>query len=275
MSPDTPEMTVALSVYDGVELPLLAAALDSVLCQQGVTFEVCIVLDGISRADLGDFLANQAAADARIRLIHFPNNRKLPAAMNAIVRDMNSDLFVRMDADDLSMPGRFAALTRFMRENPDIDAAGSWSYEFDIGDPQTGLIRQYPTEHDAIIARFNYNNPFCHPSMVFRRGFFDLGLYPLWTLNEDTMLFLNGYVGGARFANIPVPLYAHRYDADVSRRRTSWKRAGIIWADRQRVISRCGGGSRARFYATMVLAAQTIGAPLYPWLRRLMLKGKT
>lgn len=267
----TPDLTIALSVYDGVELPLLQEAVGSVLGQEGVVFEVCIVLDGITRADLRTFLEDVAQADARVRLISFDQNRKLPAAMNAIVQKMQSDLFVRMDADDLCLPGRFATLLEFMRTHPEVDAAGSWSFEFAQGEPAQGLLRRYPKTHADIVQQFNYNNPFCHPSMIFRRGFFDLGLYPLWTLNEDTMLFLNALAGGARFANIPQPLYAHRYDAEVGQRRQGWRRAGVVWVDRQRVISHCGGGLRARAYATALLLAQTLGGGLYPWLRRRLL----
>lgn len=266
------DMSVALSVYDGVELPQLETALASVLAQTGVTFEVCLVMDGITRDDLRDFLEGQAASDPRIRLIDFAQNRKLPAAMNAIVRAMQSDLFVRMDADDLCMPGRFETLVAFMQANPDVDAAGSGSYEFSDGDPAQGLQRSYPETHDAIVAQFNYNNPFCHPSMIFRKRFFDLGLYPLWTLNEDTMLFFNGLAGGARYANLPQPLYAHRYDADVGRRRQSWKRAGRVYIDRLRVIEFCGGGIKARAYALALLLGQTVGGPIYPMVRRVMLK---
>lgn len=265
------DITVAMSVYDGVELPQLRMALESVLAQTGVEFEVCLVMDGIKRADLRDYLTAQSETDARLRLIDFKQNRKLPAAMNAIVRAMQSDLFVRMDADDLCVPGRFETLVRFMRENPDIDAAGSGSFEFEEGRFEDGLRRSYPETHDEIVRQFNFNNPFCHPSMVFRKRFFELGLYPLWTLNEDTILFLNGLAGGARYANIPEPLYAHRYDSDVTRRRQSWRRSVTVYLDRLRVIDKCGGGTKARVYALCVLLGQTLAGPIYPWLRRVLL----
>ncbi|OYU20421.1 MAG: hypothetical protein CFE34_00140 [Rhodobacteraceae bacterium PARR1] len=266
------EMTVAMSVYDGVELHHLQAALGSVLSQSGVDFEVCLVMDGIKREDLRSYLIAQADADSRINLIDFERNRKLPAALNAIVRAMKSDFLVRMDSDDLCVPGRFKVLVDFMRSNPDVDAAGSGSFEFSDGPFDQGLQRRYPQTHEEIVRQFNYNNPFCHPSMIFRKRFFELGLYPLWTLNEDTLLFLNGLAGGARYANIPQPLYAHRYDADVGKRRQNWKRSFTIFLDRLRVIDKCDGGMKARLYAFMLLLGQTLGGPVYPLVRRLMLK---
>lgn len=267
-----PQMTVALSVYDGVDLEELKPCVTSVLAQEGVSFEFCIVLDGITRADLREYLEAQAAADARIRLIDFEQNRKLPAAMNAIIKSLDSDIMVRMDADDISLPGRFEALHAYLEAHPDIDAIGSGIIEFDGDDPFDGITRRYPLTHDAIVEQFNYNNPFAHPSMAFRRRFFNLGLYPYWTLNEDTMLFLNALAGGARFANVPDPLYAHRHDAHVRRRRQSLKRAAVVYMDRTRVIAQCGGGLKARVYAVGVFCMQVLGFGLYPRIRSMILK---
>ncbi len=269
------EITVALSVYDGVEAGPLKLAIDSVLKQKGPSFEFCIVMDGITRDDLRSILYDLVASDQRVCLIEFEVNRKLPAAMNAIVKRMKGEFLIRMDADDISFPERFSKLHQYMIENPDIDAAGSASLEFSGDDPATGIYRAYPLTHDLIVEKFNYNNPFCHPAMIFRRRFFDLGLYPHWTLNEDTLLFLNALSGGARFGNISDALYGHRYDADVSRRRQNYRRSVFVWQDRCRVIEKCGGGFHAKLYAFGVMCFQIFGGPAYPILRRYSLKRPT
>jgi glycosyltransferase involved in cell wall biosynthesis len=107
-----PKISVLMSVYNGERF--LREALESILGQSFGDFEFVVVNDG-SRDATAAML--DACRDPRLRVFHI-ENRGLPAALNYGLEHCRADLVMRMDADDVAYPHRFAALLE------DWEAAG-------------------------------------------------------------------------------------------------------------------------------------------------------
>lgn len=95
----------------------VAETIESVLAQSPRPKEVVVVDDG-STDPIEEALA---PFGSRIRLIRQPVNRGVAAARNAGLRECSGDFVLVVDADDVLLPGRIAALGLLGQERPDLD----------------------------------------------------------------------------------------------------------------------------------------------------------
>ncbi|MEZ5710793.1 MAG: glycosyltransferase [Blastomonas sp.] len=167
-------LSVLMSVRNGE--PYLANAIDSVLGQTEGRFRFLIVNDG-STDNSAAMLDRFARQDRRIRIYH-RENQGLVASLNFLLEQADTPLIARMDADDISLPERFARQMAFLDVNPDISVLGTNNHELD----EQGRFRVnrhcYPETHDDICTALLSCNPISHPTTMMRR---------------DAMLAMNGY----------------------------------------------------------------------------------
>lgn len=110
-----PEISVVMGVYNGAGT--LPAALDSILSQQDVELEFIVVDDGSTDGSAA-ILDAAAEKDARLRVVHKSNQGLTRALIDGCAR-ASAPWIARQDADDLSLPGRLAALLDLARRHPD------------------------------------------------------------------------------------------------------------------------------------------------------------
>lgn len=272
-----PLVSVAMSVYDGDRPEWLIRALDSVLEQSYTAIEFVVVSDGISKGDLTDVIKEYAARDARVKPVLLPRNGGLAKALNRAISVSTGEFIVRMDADDISPPERIEHLVDFMLKHSEVDAAGSYIAEFsDEAKIGKGNVISYPLVHDEMKACFLRRNPLAHASVVFRRRFFEVaGNYPLFSVtNEDTLLWLNGFKAGCRFANLPESLYFVRHDRANASRRVGFRKAFSDFVDRLRIIIDLNGETSDYLAASARLLLQIMPRSLYLAVRSLLLHEK-
>jgi hypothetical protein len=83
-----------------------------------------------------------------------------------------------MDADDVSLPDRFAAQVQYLNAHPEVGVVGTASRIIN-SDGLGGQVVQYPESHDLLcwIMCF-FENPIIHPSVMARKKIFkDVGGY--------------------------------------------------------------------------------------------------
>jgi hypothetical protein len=124
----------------------------------------------------------------------------------------------RMDADDISLPQRFAVQMPIVEAGADI--VGSGLLEFGEGADDVVGRRIPPTDPDDIRARSRFADPFNHPTVVYRRACVQaVGGYGDFALMEDYLLWAKMIAAGAQVANVAEPLVLYRVGAGAYRRR--------------------------------------------------------
>ena len=156
------------------------------------------------------FRARWIVNDGAPGLHHNLNN-----AMGAV----QTPYVARLDADDLNLPGRFAAQAAFARLHPEVAAFGGAILEFTPEGRTRG--KSMPASHEAILRFAAWRNPINHMTAFFRRdAFLAAGGYPDIPRKEDYGLWLAMLARGERLANLPQVLVHARLGGDFHRRRT-------------------------------------------------------
>jgi len=191
---------------------LLWRAMDSCLCQTLTDFELLLVANGAE----AEFVASQVRArygeDNRVRVLT-SDVHLLNFNLSLGVREARGRYLARMDADDVSVPGRLAAQVTFMEQHPEVVVLGSAYELIDANDRVLGRV-DLPCSDAHIRRRMFSGNPFCHPSVMMRRAAIAAaGAYIGGRNAEDYDLWCRlATTPGHRFANLADPLL--RYNVD-------------------------------------------------------------
>jgi glycosyltransferase involved in cell wall biosynthesis len=118
-----PLVSVLINAYNAE--PYLAECLDSVLAQTLEDFEVIVVDDGSSDAT-GQIAEAYARRDPRVRVYHNERNLGIPATINRALAHSRGEFIAKMDADDVTVPERFAKQVAYLRAHPEVVMVGGW-----------------------------------------------------------------------------------------------------------------------------------------------------
>lgn len=216
-----PLVTVLMPVHNGALY--LREAMDSVLRQTLSDLELLVVDDG-SQDETPNIV--RSYADPRIRNIRSEARLRLAGALNLGLKEARGEFVARMDADDICREDRLERLVARMRRGDHLDLCGSAIDSFGPG--AFGRL-VYPAGTANIRAHLLFDNPFAHPTVLFRRSIFDsrptpydVSYYP----SEDYALWAS-LVPTVACDNIVEPLLRYRVHA------TSMTRADLSDMDRQ------------------------------------------
>ncbi|MBI5164732.1 MAG: glycosyltransferase [Magnetospirillum sp.] len=198
-------VSVVMAVHNGAATVGAAAA--SILGQQGVDLEL-VVIDDASTDGTAAVLTG--IADPRLVRLRNDGNVGLTASLNRGFAVARGAVIARMDADDISLPGRLAAQLRTLErehadlcfcrcrfEGPDGRRRGGWKEMPDV-------LRRW---------RCLFTNAYGpHPAAMMRRAVFDrLGGYDeRFRRGQDYDLWDRAAAAGARFAYLADELLAYR-----------------------------------------------------------------
>ncbi len=205
-----PAVTVLLPVRNARET--LGACLDSLAAQTLVDHEVVAVDDG-SVDGSAELLGDRARADPRVRALFGPH-RGLVSALNTASAAALAPLVARMDADDVSFPGRLALQkarldadrsTHVLGSRVRLEGARSEGLQAYV-DWQNTLL-----DHEAIARDRFVESPLVHPSVMMRtESLRALGGYRDFAGPEDYDLWLRAFDDGLRFAKLEETLLVWR-----------------------------------------------------------------
>jgi glycosyltransferase involved in cell wall biosynthesis len=181
--------------------------------------QVVIVRDGPVPATLAERIAELASsAVVPVDVVELENNVGLGPALDAGLAACRHDVVARMDADDISLPHRFAVQLPIIESG--VDVVGSGLLEF--GDDPDDVVgtRTVPTDPAEIRRRARFATPFNHPTVVYRRPLVTgVGGYGDFAKMEDYLLWAKLIVADARVANVAEPLVKYRVGAGAYARR--------------------------------------------------------
>jgi glycosyltransferase involved in cell wall biosynthesis len=203
--------SLLLPIYAGDKPDQFARAFHSTVRDQTVPpDEVVVVRDGVVPAALTDRLAELfAETDVPVRLVEIDDNVGLATALERGLDACAHEIVARMDADDVSLPERFAKQLALLETG--LDMVGGGMYEFS-DDPGTIVgTRVPPTGQERIAAYARFHDPFNHPTVVYRKSAVRrAGGYHTRTLMEDYSLFARMVQSGARVDNVADPVVMYR-----------------------------------------------------------------
>lgn len=247
-------LAVIMSLYKSDIVDYVHLAVESILCQSYADFDFYIQYDGYVQKNVDDYLSN--LKDERIHINRREENKGLAYSLNEllkIVMPLGYEYIARMDADDVSVKERFEKQISFLENNPEIDMVGGAINEIDENSQNRNKITKYPCDPDKCREFFAKRNPVAHPTVVFRRSFFEKAgwEYPTdYVRNEDTRLWHEGFKNGCKITNIPDVVLNFRMTDNMFKNR----RNGRVFASSQlnlrKVIRKdLGYGFKADIYA--------------------------
>ena len=200
-----PLISVVMSVYNGEKY--LRSSIDSILDQTYKNFEFIIINDGSTDSTKEIILSYD---DPRICLIDNEENMGLTKSLNKGLKIARGEYIARMDADDVSMPGRFESQIDFLNHHQDYAVVGTFLKVINE-DSKVVFTIEKPTQHADIREFLNKDNCIGHGSAMIRKtclqnvGFYDESIeksqdYELWLRISQNY----------RLANIPQYLYMWR-----------------------------------------------------------------
>jgi glycosyltransferase involved in cell wall biosynthesis len=200
-----PRVSVVMAVYNAERY--LNEAIRSILGQTYDDFEFIIIDDG-STDRSSAMLTSFAEVDRRLN-VHRQPNSGLIASLNKACGLARGAYVARMDADDISLPGRFEKQVQYLDAHKEIGVLGTWIQ--DIGaDGQPGPVWPLPTQPATIRWFLMFGNCLAHPSVMMRRELIQSLAYRAEAVHvEDYDLWIRASsVTGV--ANIPEVLLRYR-----------------------------------------------------------------
>ena len=205
-------VTVGIPFYNAEKT--LADAVRSVFDQTWQDWELILLDDGSTD---GSLEIARAVADPRVRVISDGRNLGLPARLNQIAREAESEYIARMDADDLMSPVRIQREMEVLNRNPEIDLVSAGTFSLDESDRLIGVrcadvtqvtradlaVWRVEIVHAALLGRKEWflRNPYSEDFLCSQ----DRELWLRTALNGDLNLFL-----------IREPLYYYRESSSCS-----------------------------------------------------------
>lgn len=239
--------SLLLPVYAGDQPAYFARAFaSSVQGQIRRPAQVVIVRDGPVPPALAAALdAAIAASPVQVTRVDLEQNVGLAEALEAGLRACSHEIVARMDADDVSLPQRFAVQLPVIESG--VDLVGSALLEFVDDEDHVVGVRNPPTDPDQIRDRARFADPFNHPTVVYRKSSVAAaGGYQELPLMEDYWLFARMIQAGARVANVPEALVKYRVGAGAYARRGGWDLLRSEW-ELQRHLRRAGFVTRPQY----------------------------
>jgi hypothetical protein len=201
-----PLVSVLLPVYNAEKY--IAASIRSMLAQTYTNFELIIINDG-SKDKSGDVI--RGFDDSRIRYYE-QENAGMGATLNRAITLAQGEFIARQDADDVSLPDRFAAQVTFLETQEEYGLVGARAAIVDENLKPTGRFHAHPLMHTDLTYDLLFDNPFVHSAVMMRKSMLDkIGPYALSkaSLIQDYELWTR-FARKFRVANLDENLVLYR-----------------------------------------------------------------
>lgn len=194
-----------MSVYEGDSSNYLREALNSLSNQTKLPDQVVIVLDGPIGEELEEeinYFKTKQEEFFSVDIIPLKENIGLGLALNEGLNYCKNNFVVRMDSDDISLPGRLEAMSEMVNENPGASVYGAQIEEF-RGVPENKIGKRIvKLTNKEIYEDAKYRNPINHVTVVFRKDHvISSGGYRDFKYFEDYYLWLRMMLKGYYFLN--------------------------------------------------------------------------
>lgn len=198
-----PLVSVVMSVLNGQDY--VRRAIDSILAQSFEDFELILVNDGSTDKTLSIM---KSYKDERIIILDKKHQGLVPC-LNDGISQARGVYIARHDADDSSMPERFAQQIDYLKAHPDCGAVTSFASLVDVDGNEKGIY-EAPFLSADLKRRLYLGNTFVNGSSMIKRSLLETNPYvTTYGPTEDYALWTQ-LVSQTEFATIPQPLYRYQ-----------------------------------------------------------------
>ena len=120
----------------------------------------------VSYTHLGE--ETEVLGNTDVRVVRLKHNMRLANALNIGLAHCSYEIVARVDADDISLPRRFAVQVPLVEDG--LGLLGSAIQEFSDDEAEAGMVRNMPASEEEIRRVISYRSPFAHPSVVYRKS---------------------------------------------------------------------------------------------------------
>lgn len=194
-------ISVIMSTYKESE-PQLRQSIESILNQTYEDFEYIIILDCPENKLHKTIIESYKEKDSRIRFYINEKNLGLTDSLNKGIKLAVGEFIARMDADDISLPNRFANQLKYIQDN-DYDLIGGITQMIDEDGDLIYSIQKVPTDYKKIKKILGYGQCIAHPTWFGRKVVFKaLNGYRKIPLCEDYDFTLRAVLKGYKISNL-------------------------------------------------------------------------
>lgn len=208
-----PDISVVMAVYN--EEKYIKGAIDSILSQSLVNFELIIVDDGSSDSTISII---KKFKDSRIKLFCI-NHGGLPSALNFGINEASAEYIARMDGDDVAKKSRLEGHFQYLNNNKNVVAVGGAVQVIDKDG--NFLYNQKMPLTDAELRLKLPNIQMFHSAITFRKSsFFKCGGYDKNLQTAQDKLLFNKMATLGELANIKDRVINYRIHPNAISRRS-------------------------------------------------------
>lgn len=201
-----PRVSVIMSAYNAQAY--LREAIESILNQTFSDFEFLIIDDGSTDSTAAILDSYQ---DVRIVRVKHETNIGHARGLNEGLQLARGEFIARMDADDISVPERFAEQVRYLDQHPQVAVLATW-VQLIRGEVVSNEVWM-PSSTPAVLAwQLTWRCPIGHPSIMMRRASVVKagGYQEHFRYAEDRDLWIRLIQAGEEVSALPKALLQYR-----------------------------------------------------------------
>ena len=193
-----PILSVIMPVFNGGKY--LSLSIESILKQTFNDFELLIIEDGSSDVSV-DTIQAYAAKDSRIKIFSNGETKGIAYSLNKGLKMAIGKYIAQMDADAISLPGRFENQLSFLELHPEVGVVGT-SYQV-IDQQGTLLNTVHPPRTDVLIRwELLFQNPLAFPTVMYRADIGKTCTYNETCVDCEDYEFWTRFLGRSKGVNL-------------------------------------------------------------------------
>ena len=245
--------SVLMSLYIKEKPEYFEQCMESILNQTVMPEQIVIVKDGPLSKELEEVLKSYIVRNEKLyTIVPLKKNVGLGLALAEGILHCRNNLVARMDTDDISVKRRFEIQLHEFEKDPELDICGSNILEFEDSRDNIVAKRVVPLNDSDIKKYQKKRDAFNHMTVMFKKEMvLKAGNYQSCLLMEDTLLWVNMIMAGAKCMNIEQSLVYARVGKDMYERRGGWSYFKKYIAGRRKILE-TGYISRIDFAVTYV-----------------------
>lgn len=211
--------SVLMPIAPWEDVNLVVHSVKSILEQTHPCNDVVVSIDGLCSPELRQVL-NSLLGKMHFVLVEDPASLGVGPTLRRGIHQCTHELVMRVDADDVCLPGRAALQVAFLQARPEIAVLSAPLPEF-LTDPSRWIgCRKVPSDSSTLRRFAPWRNPVNHPATMLRKTpILEVGNYRSMPGFEDYDLWLRVLKADLKIANLSTPVVVARAGLNHRHRR--------------------------------------------------------